>query len=271
MRRVRNEKMYITNGRVRLAVEIRGNGRPVIFGHGLTGSKEHTLCQLEPFFGKYKVIAFDQRGHGESTPITEPELYSAEDMAGDIGAILDKLKIDDAIIGGESMGCATATVFAMKNPDRVNALLLSMPALSDRVIAQRQTVLDMGRDISMQGMKKFCEGIKPQWIAQGFSAAAADHWASILIRHQAASLATACEIVSGWTIARDLREIAELSMPVKIIAMRSDPLHEFSLAERMAGIFPDADLEELPPLCKYNVDVAAAGRIFLKWLKQRKL
>ena len=51
----------------------------------------------------HRIIAFDQRGHGDSTPIRDLSLYEPAAMAADSAEILDAFGIERAIIGGESM------------------------------------------------------------------------------------------------------------------------------------------------------------------------
>ena len=114
-----------------LAVETFGDGPWLVFAHGLTGYRHGTRRQFAPLADRYRIVIYDQRGHGDSTPVTDPALYDLERMAGDMAAVMDALGIEQAIVGGESMGAATTLRFALRWPQRVRALLLTAPAFSD--------------------------------------------------------------------------------------------------------------------------------------------
>jgi pimeloyl-ACP methyl ester carboxylesterase len=73
---------------------------------------------------RMRVIALDQRGHGESQKFHEPEAYRRADLAADAVALLDELGVGRAEVFGYSMGTRTALQMAMDAPDRVNNLIL---------------------------------------------------------------------------------------------------------------------------------------------------
>ncbi len=72
----------------------------------------------------YRVIAFDNRGHGESTKLYDPDDYGTPKMAGDALGLLDRLAIHRAHVMGYSMGARIAAFLALEAPDRVASLLL---------------------------------------------------------------------------------------------------------------------------------------------------
>jgi pimeloyl-ACP methyl ester carboxylesterase len=71
-----------------------------------------------------RVIALDQRGHGESEKLYDPQAYTREKMAGDVLALMDHLGVRRADVFGYSMGTRTALTLAMAAPDRVTNLIL---------------------------------------------------------------------------------------------------------------------------------------------------
>ena len=70
------------------------------------------------------MIALDQRGHGESEKLYEPQAYERETLAGDVLNLMDHLGVDRADIFGYSMGTRTALELAIAAPDRVSNLIL---------------------------------------------------------------------------------------------------------------------------------------------------
>lgn len=72
----------------------------------------------------YRVVAFDNRGHGKSDKLYEPALYSTDLMVNDAYNLLEHLQIKKAHIVGYSMGARIAASFALEYPNRVGRLVL---------------------------------------------------------------------------------------------------------------------------------------------------
>ncbi|WP_375459745.1 alpha/beta fold hydrolase [uncultured Enterovirga sp.] len=72
----------------------------------------------------YRVVAFDNRGHGGSTKFHDPAAYDTRLMAADAVGLLDHLGIDQAHVMGYSMGARISAYVALDHPGRVRALLL---------------------------------------------------------------------------------------------------------------------------------------------------
>jgi pimeloyl-ACP methyl ester carboxylesterase len=121
-------KRRIETDGLHLAVQTHGRGPEVVFAHGLTANRSVIRRKLQPLARHYRVVSFDQRGHGDSAAVQDARLFALERMAADIGRVLDSLGLGSAVVGGESMGAATALAFALRNPGRVKALLLTAPA-----------------------------------------------------------------------------------------------------------------------------------------------
>jgi pimeloyl-ACP methyl ester carboxylesterase len=72
----------------------------------------------------YRVVAYDNRGHGKSEKLYDPALYGAPTMAEDARRLLDHLGIDQAHVIGYSMGARISAFLAMAHPERVRSLVL---------------------------------------------------------------------------------------------------------------------------------------------------
>lgn len=100
------------------------NGKPVIFLHGGPGGG------IEPIYRQYfdpkkwRIIIFDQRGCGKSTPSSELIDNTTWDLVDDIEKIRTKLCIDKWTIFGGSWGSTLSLSYAIKHSDRCNALIL---------------------------------------------------------------------------------------------------------------------------------------------------
>ena len=109
-----------------LYVEISGNenGIPVLFLHGGPGAGSSELFRRYFDPKKYKIIIFDQRGCGKSTPFGACENNTSDKLVDDIKQILQHLNIQQVVIYGGSWGSTLALLFSEKYPQSVKALVL---------------------------------------------------------------------------------------------------------------------------------------------------
>ncbi len=109
-----------------LSYEVAGNpaGRPVVFLHGGPGggvSEDHRRF-FDP--NHYRIILFDQRGAGKSTPLAELRENTTWDLIKDLEQIRTHLKIDKWLVFGGSWGSTLALTYAISHPEKVLALIL---------------------------------------------------------------------------------------------------------------------------------------------------
>src|SRR3954451_10476200 len=114
---------------VTLSGEEAGEGKPVVLLHGLTATRRYVVMGSRALErGGHRVIAYDARGHGKSSPAPEPDDYGYGRLADDLLAVLDDREIDRAILAGASMGAHTLARFARIHPERVAGLAIITPA-----------------------------------------------------------------------------------------------------------------------------------------------
>lgn len=98
-------------------------GAPVlVFLHGVMGSGANWRKITPHFKNNFKILTFDQRGHGWS--FKPAKGYGPEDYSNDLLQILNELKIDKIHLVGHSMGGRNALQFAHSYPDRVHSLVI---------------------------------------------------------------------------------------------------------------------------------------------------
>ncbi|TFG00007.1 MAG: alpha/beta hydrolase [Promethearchaeota archaeon] len=119
-----SEHFAYVNG-VNICYKIHGkeNSYPIICVHGFGSKKETWIAQVGDLSKNYRVIIFDLRGAGRSSRPEEPP-YTMEMFADDIKGLMDFLKIKKAHIMGRSMGGMIAQNFVLRNPKKVNKLIL---------------------------------------------------------------------------------------------------------------------------------------------------
>lgn len=105
-----------------------GQGRPVLLVHGFASNRKINWVNpgwVETLTGAgRRVIALDNRGHGDSAKFYAPEDYRLERMAGDASALLDALGIATVDAIGYSMGARILTRLAIAEPERLSSLVL---------------------------------------------------------------------------------------------------------------------------------------------------
>jgi pimeloyl-ACP methyl ester carboxylesterase len=109
----------------RLHVERDGEGPTVVLAHGLGGSARNFTPQARALRDRWAVVRYDARGHARSEAPADAAAYTAEALADDMGRVLDEVGTRSAVVGGLSLGAATALRFACAHPDRVRALVLA--------------------------------------------------------------------------------------------------------------------------------------------------
>jgi pimeloyl-ACP methyl ester carboxylesterase len=110
---------------IEINYEVRGGGTPLVLAHGYTASLEMWRDQVAPLSEKYRLVIYDTRGHGKTTAPESTDGYGlATDYVADQIALMDHLGIEEAHVGGLSMGGMIAQEFALQHPRRVKALLL---------------------------------------------------------------------------------------------------------------------------------------------------
>ncbi|ENO12282.1 prolyl aminopeptidase [Thermoplasmatales archaeon SCGC AB-539-C06] len=106
--------------------ELSGNpdGKPVLFIHGGPGAG--FFYQDKQFFNPkiFNIITFDQRGAGKSKPFASLDNNNTNLLVNDINKLLTMLHIDRVFLFGGSWGSTLSLVYAIRNPDRVAAMVL---------------------------------------------------------------------------------------------------------------------------------------------------
>ena len=117
---------FVSEG-ISIAYEIYGDGKPVVLVHGFASNGKvnwldtgwvDTLVDAG-----YQAITIDNRGHGESEKLYDPEYYSARDMARDVANLVDYLGCGPANLVGYSMGARISAFTAIDAAEKVKSVV----------------------------------------------------------------------------------------------------------------------------------------------------
>lgn len=235
-------------GSLQLNVVSEGEGKPIVLLHGLTASQKYGAMGSNqiPKSG-FRLVTYDARGHGKSEAPKDGS-YSYSLLVDDLVDVLDQLNIDQAVIGGTSMGSHTSLLFALRYPERVAGLLLTTPAYlpgdhDNPVERDRWNRLSFAlRD---GGIEEFIqaeewERCDPRWRDVVMTATR-----QRLQTHQdLVSVADAIDGITTSSVFSDLAELATIDLPVTIIASsdHADPWHQLAVADAWQQAIPGSKL-----------------------------
>lgn len=233
------ELLRVPSGGADLALRRFGAGRPLLWAHPIVFSKAFVPDVLG---ARFEVAAPDQRGHGD----TEGGAIEAAAMAEDLGAVLDRLGWPRASIGGTSLGAATALLFALRHPERVERLTLDLPGFgpsSFREPAKTEAMAEaFARADFDEAARRITEGLSAPRAAAWTASLRAD-WRHYDPARLGPKLAAALRGTAAWRLVeRWPEDLAALRVPTTILAVKGDPVHPWDVAETMARTIPGARL-----------------------------
>jgi 3-oxoadipate enol-lactonase len=217
--------------------------------------------QLAPLAERFRVLRYDQRGHG-GTP-AKPGPYSLADLGGDVIALLDHLSIAKAHFAGVSLGGMTGMWLAEHAPERIGrlALLCTSADLGPESMWRERAAL-----VRENGTRALVESTMERWFTPGFRSARADviaKFSEALRKCDDEGYASCCEAIAGMEL---LPKLPEVTAPTLVIAGKEDPATPPPHAERIAEAVPGARVEVLSPASHLaNVEQSdAVNRLLLE-------
>ncbi len=217
----------------RLAYAEYGSGpRVLVLTHGLLMDRR-MYTGLAPVLAArgHRVITVDMIGHGGSDQPLDLSAHSMNQYGQDVIALLDHLHVEQAVVGGTSLGANVALEAAATAPGRVRALVLEMPVLEHGIVAAAAffVPLALALRVSKRGMGALA-AVTRRIPRTHFLI---DMFIDFVRRDPASSLA----VLDGLTFGRIAppaalrRGMTQLTL---VIGHRSDPIHPFSDAEATA-------------------------------------
>ncbi|HTU79876.1 MAG TPA: alpha/beta hydrolase [Solirubrobacteraceae bacterium] len=242
---------------VLLSGEESGAGTPVVLLHGLTATRRYVVHGSRALERSgHRVIAYDARGHGRSTPAGGSGAYRYERLAGDLEAVLDATGVQRAVLAGVSMGAHTIVRFALEHPERVAALAIITPAYDPGMLRAHAALA--GWDALARGLREGgVEGFIRAYDLAQLPDALRPTVETVLRQRMSAhehpdAVADALEAVPRARPFGELEQLATIAVPSVVVGSRdrADPRHPLAVAERYARTIPGAQLlveDEGPP------------------------
>ena len=232
-----------------LSGDAAGDGAPIVLAHGLTATRRNVVQGSRHLLGRgRRLIGYDARGHGESTPAPDRDAYAYPDLAGDLAAVLDAHGIERATIAGSSMGAATATRFALDHPERVAALVLITPAYREAGQIEEGALAYWDRlaeTLEAGDIAAFVDASGTAELPERWRKPARLATRQRLERHRHLdAVARALRVVPRSRPFESFDELAAIEVPVLVAATRdeADPSHPLEIAEEYVRRLPRGEL-----------------------------
>ena len=240
--------MKINN--VELNIEVKGDGIPFVWAHGLMGSMAlddaTSYFQAKNLPGIARFIRYDARGHGLSPGTLSPEDYHWSYLAKDMIGIADKLDADQFIAGGQSMGSMTALYAALMAPKRVKALILATPSTIWETRKDQAALYKASANIiEAKGVKTYVEMLRkhpflPQWLMQAKPSDNEKYLQNILKMNE--KILPNILRGSGMSDLPSKEEIKSVKISTLILAWPDDTTHPMQAAEELNNLLPESRL-----------------------------
>ncbi|MDO8185442.1 alpha/beta hydrolase [Conexibacter sp. JD483] len=231
-----------------------GEGTPVVLLHGLTATRRYVVMGSKTLErGGHRVVAYDARGHGRSSPAPAPDAYGYAALAADLGAVLDARGLDRVVLAGASMGAHTLLRCALDTPERVAGLVVVTPAYDPssnddpRRLAYWERLASGLREGGIEG---FVEANHVERMPQAWQETVRTVLRQRLSQHDSLeAIADALDAVPRSRPFDTLHDLAELEgIPAVVVGSRdeADPTHPLEVARAYAAAIPGAELRVEP-------------------------
>ena len=237
----------------RVAYRVYGAGdRDLVLIHGLLmSSRMFDRFAPEMAASGNRVICIDLLGHGESDKPDDFGFYSMSSFADQVAALLDHLGLEQAVIGGTSLGANVSLEMAVRHPDRIRGLFIEMPVLDNALaavavaftpvmVAARFVETPMGLIANLTRRiprTHYLVDIGLDWLRR--------------------DPRTTAWVLQGLLLGRTCPPSAErrtITAPTFVVGHRADPVHPFSDSDALIGEIEGAELVDANSILEWRLN-----------------
>jgi pimeloyl-ACP methyl ester carboxylesterase len=237
-----------TGARGRTARSATAAGRPLILLHGLLLSQEmhRPLAEDLAALGN-RVITLDLLGHGRSDRPRDMWRYSMAAFGEQVIALMDHLKLEQAVVMGTSLGANAALESAASSPERLRGMVIEMPVLDNGLLgsALAFTPLLVSLTFGEPVMKLLAR------VTRAVPRRVLPHYGNVMldvVRQEPGPGGALLQGLFFGRIAPPRSERATFQTPTLVLGHQRDPVHPFSDAGMLAKEMPNARLLEADSL-----------------------
>ncbi|MCE7000478.1 alpha/beta hydrolase [Saccharothrix sp. S26] len=228
-----------------IAYDDEGDGLPVLLVHGHPFSRSMWRPQVDRLRSRYRVIAPDLRGYGETTVVPGKTPWAV--FATDLIALLDRLDVDRAVLCGLSMGGQIVMELHRAFPSRVRALVLAdtFPEADTPDAAEARRTL--AARVRREGMGPYADEVLDKMISPRnvvTQPAVAEHVLGMMRGTSPEGAA------AGWRGRAErpdyVDSLSRATVPALVIVGEDDEYTPVTVAERMHATIPASTLAVIP-------------------------
>jgi pimeloyl-ACP methyl ester carboxylesterase len=238
----------------KLAYTIHGRGtRATVLMPGLLASQKMQARLAADLAGHgNRVVTFDFLGHGASDRPPEMGRYSMPEFARQAVALLDHLGLEQAVVGGTSLGANVTLEVAALAPERLRGMIIEMPVLDKAIPAcgAAFTPLLFALTYGEPAMKLLARG------ARTVPRQAVPFMAELILDWIAQDPGPSAAVLQGILFGRTAPDRAvreSFEAPALVIGHPRDPLHPFSDADMLAAELPNGRLIDANSIMELRV------------------
>jgi 3-oxoadipate enol-lactonase len=243
---------------VSLRFAFAGHGtRNMVMLHELGGSLESWDAAIAPLAEHFRILRFDQRGHGASEKVREP--FTLEQLADDLEAVLDATAFTAPYwLVGAAAGAAIALTYAARHPDRIAGIVMCAPALDADI--ERRAYLEQRSELAArQGMRAIVDATLdrsyPAAIRERAGPEVFDTYRARFLSNDPVAYGLANRALGS---AQSREALPGLRTACLMLAGTHDPLRPPAYVEALSALWGDASSVEFDVLdCAHLIAVQA--------------
>ncbi len=229
-----------------LRYEDRGHGPAVVLLHGFPLSRRIWAGQIDHLSRRYRVVAPDLPGLGESEPLPDSEPPTMLAMARRVLELLDYLKIDRAAVAGHSMGGYVSLALQKEAPHRVAGLALVCSQARSDAPEARQARFVLAERVMQEGAQVAADALAPRLFGPRVTERSEVYQETLALMR-----ASRPEGVRAALLAMADREnmrphLVTITVPSLVLAGEADAIIPLERAECMAANMANAILVKVP-------------------------
>ena len=200
---------------------------PLMLCNSLGTTLEMWDPQVEALTTRFRLVRYDQRGHGRS-PVP-PGPYSIEDLGRDALDLLDDLGIERASFCGLSIGGMVGMWLASEAPERIDRLVLCSTAPT---LPPREQWIERAARVRADGVSAIADAALDRWFTPLAPDSLRESFRAMLVGTPAEGYAACCEALADL----DLRDrLAAIRAPTVVITGEGDPVAPPETGEQLAA------------------------------------
>lgn len=198
-----------------------GSGKPIVLIHAFPTDKRLWEAQQTGLKDHFRIITIDLQGFGEAMQ-ADGKAITMDDYAAQVKLMMEQLQLQQAVIGGESMGGYIALAFLQKYPSAVQGLILSNTQAIDDSPEMKQKREATAQDVLEHGTAKLLDGFMAKALSPDASSETKIYLRNIVDVQSATGIASA---LRGMALRQNSSNLlANTDTPILIITSDQDIL-----------------------------------------------